>query len=85
MSSKIGGAVQGVVIGIVAAVVFILVGVALGPTVIAAAAQVNATLLAGIPMASVVVLLAEYLGFFYYLGIVLGGIGMIWGVVNRRR
>lgn len=85
VSNKIGGAVQGVVIGIVAAVVFLLVGVALGPTVISSAAQVNATLLSGVPMSSVIVLLAEYIGFFYYIGIVLGVITMVWAVVNRRR
>lgn len=84
MSTRIGSTVQGVVIGVVTAVVFLLVGVALGPTVIDAVSSVNATLLSGVPMSSVIILLAQYLGFFYYLGIVLGAIAMIWAVVNRR-
>jgi len=69
----------------VAAVVFLLVGIALGPTVLDAAADVNATALAGVPMGSVIVLLASYIGFFFYLGVVLGAIAMIWATVNRSR
>ena len=68
-----------------AAVVFLLVGIALGPTVLDAAADVNATALAGVPMGSVIVLLASYIGFFFYLGVVLGAIAMIWATVNRSR
>jgi hypothetical protein len=29
--------------------------------------------------------LADYIPFFYYLGIVLGAIAMIWVTVNRKR
>lgn len=82
MSEKIGNKVQTVVIGIVAAVVLLLVGVALGPTILAATANINLTNLTGVPMASVIVLLAEYIGFFYYLGIVLGALTMIWAVAK---
>ena len=64
------------------AVVLLLVGVALGPTVLAATADINATALAAVPMGSVIVLLATYVGFFYYLGIILGAISMIWAIVN---
>ena len=64
------------------AVVLLLVGVALGPTVLAATADVNATALAAVPMGSVIVLLATYVGFFYYLGVILGAISMIWATVN---
>ena len=64
------------------AVVLLLVGVALGPTVLAATADINATTLATVPMGSVIVLLATYVGFFYYLGIILGAISMIWAIVN---
>lgn len=66
------------VMGVIAAVIFILIGVALAPTVLASVAGINATALAGVPLGSVIVLLAEYLPAFYYLAIVLGGIGMIW-------
>lgn len=81
--SSIGTSVERIVIGVVAAVVFVLIGVALGPTLLTAMADVNATLLATVPMGSVIVLLATYVGFFYYLGIVLGVIAMVWAVVNR--
>jgi hypothetical protein len=47
-----------------------------------ATADINATTLADVPMGSVIVLLGTYVGFFYYLGIVLGAIGMIWATVN---
>ena len=91
MASRIGNSVQNIVIGIVAAVVLLLVGIALGPTVISAAADINETALmvnyptdnTSIPMASVLILLADYIGFFYYLGIVLGAIAMIWAVVRN--
>ncbi len=82
MSMQIGNKVQNVVIGIVAAVVLLLVGLALGPTILAATADVNLANLTGVPMASVIVLLAEYIGFFYYIGIVLGAMTMIWAVVR---
>ena len=70
------------IVGVIMAVVLLLVGVALGPTVLAATADINATTLATVPMGSVIVLLATYVGFFYYLGIILGAISMIWAIVN---
>ena len=82
MSFNIGRRVESLIVGVIMAVVLLLVGVALGPTVLAATADVNATALASVPMGSVIVLLATYVGFFYYLGIILGAIAMIWGVVN---
>lgn len=85
MSNKIGSLVNNVVVGIIAAVIFILVGVALGPTVISATAEINATTLSGVPLADVIILLGTYVGAFYYLGVVLGGIAMIWATVNRQR
>ena len=64
--------------GVISAVIFILVGVALGPTVTTAIADINATSMAGVVMGDVIVTLAGFVGFFYYLGIVLGGLAMIW-------
>ena len=78
MSSKIGGMINNTVMGIIIGVIFITVGVALGPTVVAAAGEINATALAGVELASVVVFLASLIPAFYYLGVVVGGIGMIW-------
>ncbi|MHC4544165.1 MAG: hypothetical protein ACYTDW_06145, partial [Planctomycetota bacterium] len=67
----------------IGAVVFILVGVALGPTVTTAIADINATSMADVVMGDVVVTLAGFIGFFYYLGIVLGGLAMIWAATRR--
>lgn len=66
------------VMGVISAVIFILIGVALGPTVIDSVADINATTLADVPLSGVIILLADYLPAFYYLAIVLGGIAMIW-------
>ena len=68
--------------GVLTVVIFILIGVALGPTVIAAVADINATTLSGVPLASVIVLLGEYLPAFYYLALVLGGMIGIWAAVK---
>ena len=80
--SAIGSMVNRVVMGIIGAVIFILVGVALGPTVISSVAEINATTLSGVPLAGVVVLLASYVPAFYYLALVLGAITMVWAVVR---
>ena len=82
-SNKIGSMVSNTIVGIITAVIFILVGVALGPTVIDSVAYINATTLADVPLGTVIALLGTYVPAFYYLGIVLGGMVMIWAVVNR--
>lgn len=81
--SSIGTLVNKTVMGVITAVIFILVGVALGPTVIAAAADINATSLSGVALADVIVLLADYVPAFYYLGIVIGGMAMIWAATRQ--
>ncbi len=80
--SAIGRMVNKTVMGVIAAVIFILIGVALGPTVIAAVTDINATTLAGVPLASVIVLLGTYVPAFYYLAVVLGGLTMVWASVR---
>lgn len=80
--SNIGNQVNNTVMGVIAAVIFILVGVALGPTVTAAIADINSTSMAGVVMGDVIVTLAGFVGFFYYLGIVLGGLAMIWATTK---
>lgn len=78
----IGGMVNRTVMGILAGVLFILVGVALGPTVISSVAEINATTLSGIPLADVIVLLGEYVPAFYYLAIVIGGMALVWAATK---
>ena len=81
--SSIGTQVNRTVMGVIGAVIFILVGVALGPTVVTAVADINATSMADVVMGDVIVTLAGFIGFFYYLGIVLGGLAMIWATTKR--
>ncbi len=80
--SSIGSMVNKTVMGVITAVIFILIGVALGPTVISSVAEINATTLANVPLSGVIVLLGTYLPAFYYLAIVLGGIAMVWAATR---
>jgi len=82
--SAIGSMVNRIVMGVIGAAIFILIGVALGPTITSAVADINATTLSGIPLASVIVLLATYVPAFYYLALVIGGITMVWAVVKYK-
>ena len=80
--SSIGNMVNTTVMGVITAVIFVLIGVALGPTVISAVADINATTLASVPLSQVIILLGTYLPAFYYLAIVLGGIAMVWAATR---
>lgn len=80
--SSIGNMVNKTVMGVITAVIFVLIGVALGPTVISSVAEINATTLADVPLSSVIILLGTYLPAFYYLAIVLGGIAMVWAATR---
>ena len=82
MSNEIGDMVNDTVMGVLAVVIFVAVGIALGPTIIAAMAQVNATTLSGVPLESVIILLAEYFPAFYYLALVIGALTAIWAIVK---
>lgn len=83
MSVSIGNLINNTVMGIIIGVVFITVGVALGPTVVEAAANINATALAGVELSGVIVFIATLIPAFYYLGIVVGGIAMIWAATKQ--
>ena len=86
--SSIGSMVNKTVMGVITAVIFVLIGVALGPTVIASVANINMTTFTSngtadaVPLAGVIILLATYLPAFYYLAIVLGGIAMVWAATK---
>ena len=85
--SALGNMVNKTVMGVISAVIFILIGVALGPTVISAVADINVTTLTNVdnttvPLASVIILLATYVPAFYYLAVVLGGMVGIWAAVK---
>lgn len=82
--SSIGDNVSNLVMGVIGAVILLLVGIALGPTVIAAITDINATALATVPMGSVIVLMAGYIPFFYYLGITLGAMVSFWSIVKYK-
>jgi len=70
------------VMGVLGVVIFVAVGVALGPTIISAMAEINATTLSGVPLESVIVLLADYFPAFYYLALVIGALVGIWAVIK---
>jgi hypothetical protein len=78
----VGDKIQGLILGIITAVILLVVGIALGPTVTTAAADINATSMASVPLGTVLVLLATYIGFFYYLAVVLGMLTAIWAAVR---
>ena len=82
MSSKISGMITDTIMGVLGVVIFVLIGVALGPTVISAVADINATTLGSMPLATVIILLAIYLPSFYYIALVLGGMVGIWAAVK---
>ena len=82
MAAKIGRNIQNVIIGIIAAVIFVIVGIALGPTLTEAMADINSTSMENVTMGTVIVLVAGYVPFFYYLGVVLGALAMVWAVVR---
>jgi len=82
--SSIGNMVSNTVMGIIAAVVFVAVGFALGPTVTDTALGLHADNLTGVPLSSVLLLLSTYIPAFYYLGVCIGGIIMVWAVVRSR-
>jgi len=84
MINKLPEKVQSLIMGIIMAVILLAVGIALGPTVTTEAAKINATALADVPLSGIIVLLATYIGTFYYLAIVLGMIGLIWATVKFR-
>ncbi len=83
--STIGSMVQRVTLGVITAVIFVLVGVYLGPTFLDAIANINSTALEGVPLADVIVLIAGFLGTFYYLAIVVGAMALVWVVVRPSR
>jgi len=45
-------------------------------------AEINATTLSGVPLESVIVLLADYFPAFYYLALVIGALVGIWAVIK---
>lgn len=75
---NLGNMVNKTVVGVITAVIFIVIGIALGPEVTSAAADINATSMADVFLGDVIVTLAQFIGFFYYLGIVVGGMALIW-------
>ena len=82
---NIGSMINRVVMGVIAAVIFILIGVALGPTVISSVAEINTTTLADVPLGTVISLLATYVPAFYYLAIVVGGMAMVWAATRASK
>lgn len=83
--SSIGNMVSNTVMGVITGVVFLLVGITLGPTVVTSAADINATSMADVYLGDVIVLLADFIPAFYYLGIVIGAIAIIWAATRANK
>lgn len=81
---NLGEGIQNLIMGIIYAVILLAVGVALGPTVIQYAGYINASSISSVPLSGIVVLLATYIGTFYYLGLVMGMLVTIWATVRYR-
>lgn len=79
---NIGNRVTNVVVGVITAVILIMVGVALGPTVIDSITDINATSMADVFLGDVIVTLSDFIPLFYYLAIVTGGMAMIWASIR---
>lgn len=79
---ELGSMIERVIMGVITVVIFIAMVVALGPTLISTAGEINSTALAGVPLASVIVLLANYLPAFLYLAAVIGAMALIWKVTR---
>jgi len=69
--------ISGVIIGVIMAAVFLFVGIMLGPTVTEYFGYVNATALAGVELAPIIILFASFGPTFYYLTILGGSIVML--------
>lgn len=78
MSMSMGDRVQDLVVSVILAVIMLVIGVALMPTVIDAASDINSTTLAGVVLADVIILIGDYIPFFFALAIVLGAMIRFW-------
>lgn len=74
--------IMNLIIAVVLAVVFLVVGVALGPTVVYYFAQINSTSMENVTLGNVIVLFANYSPLFYYLGILGGAIMLLLAAIK---
>lgn len=82
MAQSLGNKISGTVVAVITAVVLITVGIALGPEITTAMADINATSMADVFLGDVIVTLAQFVAFFYYLAIVLGGMTVVWAAIK---
>lgn len=82
MSMNIGTRIQFLVIAVISAVILLVIGVELIPTVIDAAADINATTLSGVVLADVLILVGGYIPFFFVLAVVMGALVRLYKAGN---
>ena len=80
MSSSLERMIENTVMRVIIVVIVITIGVALGPTLSTAVADINSTSMAAVFLGDIVVTLADFIMFFYYLSLILGGMGAIWKI-----
>lgn len=79
---SIGSLIETTVMRVIVVVILVTIGIALGPTLAAAVADVNATSMAAVFLGDIVVTLADFIMFFYYLALILGAMGGVWAAVK---
>lgn len=80
--SSIGNMIQQNIMAFISAIILAVIGITLGPTVISTFADVNATSMADVYMGDVIVLIAQFVPFIYYLGVVVGAMATFWAVTK---
>lgn len=82
--SSVGTSIQKNIMAFVSAIILAVIGITLGPTVVSTFADVNATALADVYMGSVIVLIADFVPFIYYLSVVIAAMATFWGVTKAQ-
>jgi len=80
--SSLGSLIENTVMRVIVVVILVVIGIALGPILADAIADVNATSMAAVFLGDIIVTLADFIMFFYYLALVIGAMGGVWAAVK---
>lgn len=78
----IGTLIETSVMRVIVIVILVIIGIALGPTLSSALADINATSMASVYLGDIILTLKDFIMFFYYLSLVLGAMAGVWGLVK---
>jgi len=82
--SNVGNLIQRNIMAFISAIILAVIGITLGPTVVSTFADVNATAMADVYMGSVIVLLADFVPFIYYLGVIVAAMATFWAITKTQ-